>query len=133
MAAVLLQWTCNCIVLWKLYQKCKLTILQMLSENFVDTRKSLFFTIITLCIRFGLTCDTSQAWNIIASFFCNASLRKKCRYSELFWSAFSQIWTECGEIFRIQSKCGKMRTRITPNTDTFYAMLVKGIVQHYSE
>ena len=23
---------------------------------------------------------------------------------------------------RIQSKCGKMRTRITPNTDTFYAL-----------
>ena len=22
----------------------------------------------------------------------------------------------------IQSKCGKMRTRITPNTDTFYAV-----------
>ena len=25
---------------------------------------------------------------------------------------------------RIQSKCGKIRTRITPNTDTFYAMFV---------
>ena len=24
---------------------------------------------------------------------------------------------------RIQSKCGKMRTRITPNTDTFYAVV----------
>ena len=32
------------------------------------------------------------------------SLRKKCSYSELFWSAFSRI-----------------RTRITPNTDTFQA------------
>ena len=27
------------------------------------------------------------------------------------------MWTEC-----IQSECGKMRTRITPNTDTFYAV-----------
>ena len=25
--------------------------------------------------------------------------------------------------FHIQSKCGKMRTKITPNTDTFYAMI----------
>ena len=25
-------------------------------------------------------------------------------------------------IYRIQSKCGKMRTTITPNTDTFYAV-----------
>ena len=32
--------------------------------------------------------------------------------------------TEYGEIvsLRIQSECGKMRTRITPNTDTFHAM-----------
>ena len=25
---------------------------------------------------------------------------------------------------RIQSECGKMRTRITPNTDTFYAVQI---------
>ena len=29
---------------------------------------------------------------------------------------------------RIQSKCGKMRTRITPNTDTFYAVIVSNII-----
>ena len=28
------------------------------------------------------------------------SLRKKCRFSELFWSAFSRIRTEYGEILR---------------------------------
>ena len=27
-----------------------------------------------------------------------------------------------GVSLRIQSECGKMRTRITPNTDTFYAV-----------
>ena len=37
--------------------------------------------------------------------FC-VPLREKCPYSELFWSAFSRI-----------------RTRITPNNDTFYAVL----------
>ena len=37
------------------------------------------------------------------------SLRKKCPYSELFWSVISRIRTEYGE----------MRTRINPNTDTF--------------
>ena len=31
----------------------------------------------------------------------NESLREKCSCSELFWSAFSRIWTEYGEIFRI--------------------------------
>ena len=35
-------------------------------------------------------------------------------YSELFWSAFS----------RIQSECGKIRTKVFPNTDTFYVVLL---------
>ena len=48
---------------------------------------------------------------------------RKCPYSELFWSAFSRIRTECGEItLRIQSEWGKMQTRITPNRDTFHAV-----------
>ena len=48
-------------------------------------------------------------------------LREKCLYSELFWSAFACIWTVS---LRIQSQCGKMRTRISPNTDTFYAVML---------
>ena len=40
-------------------------------------------------------------------------LREKWSYSELFWSAFFHIWTEYG----------KMRTRITSNTDTFCAVV----------
>ena len=50
------------------------------------------------------------------------TLREKCPYSELFWFAFSRIWTEFGEILslRIQSKCGKMRNRITVRTNNFY-------------
>ena len=35
----------------------------------------------------------------------HSTLRKKCPHSELFWS-----------------ECGKMRTRITPNMDTFHAV-----------
>ena len=46
----------------------------------------------------------------------SSSLREKCPYSELFWSAYSRI------SLRVQSECGKMWTRITPNTDTFYAV-----------
>ena len=44
----------------------------------------------------------------------NTHCKKKCPYSELFWSAFSRIRTE----YR------KMRTRATPNTDTFYPVTV---------
>ena len=51
---------------------------------------------------------------------------EKCPYSELFWSVFSRIWTviqrDTEYLSRIQSKCGKIRTRITPNTDAFYAL-----------
>ena len=62
------------------------------------------------------------------------SLRKKCMYSEVIlvpiFPAFSFIRTEYGEILRIypysvrmRENVGKMRTRITPNMDTFYAVI----------
>ena len=50
------------------------------------------------------------------------SLHEKCPYSKLLWSVFSRLWTEYGVSVRIQSECEKMRTRITPNKDTFYAV-----------
>ena len=57
------------------------------------------------------------------------TLPKKSPYSELFWSAFSPHFlafglnTErYGVSLRIKSECGKMRTAITPNTDTFYGV-----------
>ena len=31
---------------------------------------------------------------------CQLPLREKCPYSEFFWSIFSRIWTEYGEILR---------------------------------
>ena len=46
---------------------------------------------------------------VLGEYKCPYSLREKCPYSELFWSVFSRI--------------PKMRTRITPNTDTFYAVI----------
>ena len=47
-------------------------------------------------------------------------LRKKCPYSELFWSAFN-----CASL-RMQSECGKMQTKTTPSTNIFYAVHVQG-------
>ena len=46
---------------------------------------------------------------------------KKCPYSELYWSAFSRIRTEYGEIYRITRNNW---TRITPDTNTFHAVLI---------
>ena len=45
----------------------------------------------------------------------------KWPYSELFCSVFSRIRTEYRELLRIQSVCGKIRTRKNPNTATFHA------------
>ena len=48
-------------------------------------------------------------------------------YSEFFWSVFSFIRTEYGEILSlcIQSECGKILTRKTPNADIFHAVVHK--------
>ena len=54
-------------------------------------------------------------------------LRKKCPYSEFFWSVFSRIWTVYAPY---SSKCGKIRTRKTPNTDTFYRVYLTTFL-HY--
>ena len=51
------------------------------------------------------------------------TLRKKCPYSELFWSVFSRTWTEEYSVsLRIQSECDEIRIRLTSNTDTFHAL-----------
>ena len=52
----------------------------------------------------------SKAWRL-KSKDKYITLCQKCPYSELFWSLFSA--------YGIQSECGKIRARITPNTDTF--------------
>ena len=43
-------------------------------------------------------------------------MHKKCPYLEFVWSVFSRIPS-----VRIQSECGKIKTRKTPNAATFYA------------
>ena len=68
-----------------------------LSEVFVQT----FCFISTK--EAGMHSSTPLGKNIIA----NPALRKKYPYSELFLS-----------------ECGNIRARITPNTDTFHAVLI---------
>ena len=53
------------------------------------------------------------------------ALRKKCpfpSYSGSYLPAFGLSTERYGVSLRIQSECGKIRTRITPNTDTFHAV-----------
>ena len=56
-------------------------------------------------------------------FFQAKTLREKCPYSELLWSAF----------FRIPTQYGEIRIRITPNTETFQAVKIsKGEEKQFS-
>ena len=57
--------------------------------------------------------------NFLSTFFTE-HLRKKCPYSEFFWSVFPHIRTKYGDIRSIESKSGKIWTRKAPNTDNFY-------------
>ena len=44
-------------------------------------------------------------------------------YSGLYFPAFGLNREKYGVSLGIQSECGKIRTRITPNTDTFHAVV----------
>ena len=76
-----------------------------------------------------LVMPSLQAFKTSASLWVSwkYSVRKKCPYSELFWSAFSRIRTEYGYSVSlcILSEWGKIRTRITPNTDTSHAVIIE--------
>ena len=45
-------------------------------------------------------------------------------YSGPHFPAFVLKTESCGVSLRIQSECGKIRTRITPNTDNLYAVII---------
>ena len=53
---------------------------------------------------------------------CVKSVRIRS-YFGLHFPAFGLNTERYGVPLRIQSKCGKMRTRITPNTDNFHAVI----------
>ena len=48
-------------------------------------------------------------------------MREKCPYSELFWSDLPTFGLNTHSL-RIQSECGNIRTRITPNMESFNAV-----------
>ena len=66
--------------------------------------------------------DTNNAHAIALKF----SLRKMCPYSSYSAPSFPVLGLNTKRYsvsLRIHSSCGKTRTRITPNTDTFYAVM----------
>ena len=57
-----------------------------------------------------------------ASIHCVKSVRIRS-YSDLHFLTFGLNTEKYSISLRIQSECGKMRTRITPNTDTFHTVI----------
>ena len=58
---------------------------------------------------------------------CLLSMRESCPYSELFWSVFSRIRTEYGEILRISPYSVQMRENANQNNSEDGDFLHKGI------
>ena len=63
----------------------------------------------------------------VETFLGKVPLSKKSPYSELFWSTFFPHFPAfiiSPYSVRMRENAGKIRTRITPNTDTFYAVSI---------
>ena len=54
-------------------------------------------------------------------------------YSGPHFPAFGLNTERYGVSFRIQLECGKKRTRITPNPDTFYAVIKMNILLNFGD
>ena len=61
------------------------------------------------------------------TFHCVKSVRIGS-YSGSYFPAFGLNKERYGASLRIQPKCGKLRTRTTPNTDTFHAAFVPSVI-----
>ena len=55
------------------------------------------------------------------------ALREKCPYSELFWSAFSLIRTEYGQILRISPYSVQMQKNVDQNNSEYGHFLLSDV------
>ena len=77
--------------------------------------------------------DTKQRNTIQKCTIKSNTLREKCPYSELFWSAFSRIRNEYGEIFRISPYSVRMRENADQNNSEHGHFLRSDIVMVLTE
>ena len=74
-----------------------------------------------------LPCSSSWCKHIFSTAFKNTHYVKSVRirsHSGLYLTAFRLNTERYGVPLRIQTQCGKIRTRITANTDTFYVVTI---------
>ena len=79
---------------------------------------------ILLNLRFWNACDSPNEVHLNLSIHCMKSVRIRS-YSGPYFLAFALDKERYGVSLRIQSECGKIRTRLTPNTDTLYTMIAR--------
>ena len=112
---------------WSKSQDKNLNILRTKRAFLIEKLKAFFIIFKGLsvsknCLRPKSTPLISKYFECFHLIIIIVTRRKKSPYSKLFWSVFfpglSRIRTECGE------NPGKMRTRINPNTVSFYAVSV---------
>ena len=132
---------CNVVpeeISYRLKCLCKNTIVMLCAiwyhlhnfKNMKNTHERMFVFIFFSSIKFlEIFCkikldECRTYWGVVTY-----ALREKCAYSELFWSPFFLHFPAFGlntdrysVSLRIQFECGKIRTRITPTMDTFYAV-----------
>ena len=60
----------------------------------------------------------------------NITLREKCPYSELFWSAFSRIRTEYGKILRM-SRYSVQMWKNSDQNNSKYGLFLRSVRQNY--
>ena len=77
--------------------------------------------IINYCRFFQLHFSNSLIFHVEAHCVKSVHIRS---YSGLYFPAFGLNTDRYGVSLRIQSECGKIRTRITPNTNTFHAVAI---------
>ena len=60
------------------------------------------------------------------------TMHEKCPYSELFWSVFFCVWSECEEIFRI-SPYSVIMWENTDQNNSEYGHFLRSVMQHLVE
>ena len=74
-------------------------------------------------------CSTGLSWKA-----SGGSLREKCPYTEFFWSVFSRIRTEYGEIRSVSPYSVRMRENTgQENSEHFFYLFIDIILSQYSE
>ena len=86
---------------------CYFWTLRQLNWSSIVASFSLARCFVTLLVSVQMF-EMRRAWEY-GIFFLKDALREKCPYSEFFWSVFSRIRTEYGEILRISPYSVRMR------------------------